>query len=128
AGGEEVALRITCRAQRDIPEPILGFLLRDRMGQNLFGDSTYYGCKGRPRAVRAGDEFVGEFRFQLPFLARGDYGLTVAITEGTQEDHTHIHWIEEAVVLSVQESPVNRGIIGVPAIAIEIEKEPADAA
>ena len=128
AGGDEVSLRVQCRAERDITQPIVGFLLRDRMGQNVFGDSTYYGCRDRPVSFRTGDEFVGQFCFQLPFLALGEYGLTVAITEGTQENHTHVHWIEEAVVLSVRASPVNRGIIGVPAIAVEIEHRPASTA
>lgn len=127
-GGDEVTLRIVCRADRDIAQPILGFLLRDRLGQNVFGDSSYYACKLRSNAFDGGDAFEGEFSFQLPYLALGDYSLTVAITEGTQEDHTHVHWIEEAVVLSVRETPVARGIVGLPAIHIELERQPDCAA
>lgn len=121
-GGSEVRLCILCHAERDMAEPIVGFMLRDRLGQNVFGDSTYLACKDLARSKRAGDDFAAEFVFQLPFLAAGEYGLTVAITEGTQQDHTHVHWIEEAVMLSVRESPVAHGIIGVPAFAVEIEK------
>jgi lipopolysaccharide transport system ATP-binding protein len=124
-GGEEVRLRVLCHAARDIQEPIVGFMLRDRLGQNVFGDSTYLSWRHLQRAVTAGEDFIAEFVFQLPFLANGDYGLTVAITEGTQEDHTHVHWIEEAVVLGVEQSPVSCGIIGVPAIAVEIKNTAA---
>jgi lipopolysaccharide transport system ATP-binding protein len=124
-GGEEVRLAITCRADHDLAEPIVGFMLRDRLGQNVFGDSTWFACKDRPRPCRAGEAFVAEFTFQLPFLAAGEYGLTVAITQGTQQDHTHVHWIEEAVILDVLESPVTRGIVGVPVFAIEMEKSVA---
>ena len=124
-GGDEVTLRIACHAERDLNNPIVGFLLRDRLGQNVFGDSTYLACRDQLRAVEAGDDFVAEFRLQLPFIARGDYALTVAITDGTQEDHIHIHWIEEAVMLGVQVSPVRHGIIGIPAVSVEIEKENA---
>ena len=124
-GGDEVRLRVLCHAERDVPQPIVGFLLRDRLGQNIFGDSTYFGCRGIRPAIQAAEDFVAEFVFQLPFLASGSYALTVAITEGTQEDHTHTHWIEEAVMLGVAESAVSRGIIGVPAIAVALEKVPA---
>jgi lipopolysaccharide transport system ATP-binding protein len=123
-GGDEVKLCILCHAERDMAEPIVGFMLRDRLGQNLFGDSTYLACKDLPRAMHADEAFVAEFIFQLPFLAAGEYGLTVAITEGTQQDHIHVRWIEEAVILSVCETPVTRGIIGIPALAVEVEKQP----
>jgi lipopolysaccharide transport system ATP-binding protein len=120
-GGDEVRLRIECRAQRDISRPIMGFLLRDRLGQNIFGDSTYLACRDRGISVSVGDDFAAQFTFQMPFLARGNYALTVAITEGTQEDHIHVHWIEEAIILSVSAGPVRHGIIGIPAKSIRLD-------
>lgn len=126
AGGNEVELRVHCRADRDLPRPIVGFMLRDRLGQNVFGDNTYLAYREAPRSVAQGDAFVATFRFQLPFLARGDYSLTVAITEGTQDDHSHIHWIEEALTLSIHESPVRRGIVGIPAKDVRIELSEMD--
>jgi lipopolysaccharide transport system ATP-binding protein len=121
-GGAEVELRVECRADRNLPRPIVGFLLRDRLGQNIFGDSTYLACRNGPRPLRTGEVFTARFRFQLPFLARGEYALTAAITEGTQEDHIHVHWIEESVLLKVEDGPVRHGIIGVPATNVRIEK------
>lgn len=117
-GGSEVELRIVCEADRDLPKPIVGFLLRDRLGQNVFGDNTYLKFRDSPHPARAGDRFAAGFRFQIPFLARGDYSLTAAITEGTQEDHIHLHWIEEAIVLSARAGPVRRGIVGIPATSV----------
>jgi lipopolysaccharide transport system ATP-binding protein len=127
AGGDEVELEVRCRAERTLQRPIVGFLLRDRLGQNVFGDNTFLTYRETPPSVGAGETFLARFRFQLPYLARGDYTLTVAITEGTQEDHIHIHWIEEAVTLSVRGGPVRRGIIGVPTsrITVEMATDPA---
>jgi len=122
-GGDEVQLRVACDAQADLSRPIVGFLLRDRLGQNVFGDNTYLTYRNVPRPVAAGESFAAAFRFQLPYLAAGIYALTVAITEGTQEDHAHIHWIEEAVLLIAYESPVRRGIIGLPARNVGIEMD-----
>jgi lipopolysaccharide transport system ATP-binding protein len=120
-GGDEMELHISCRAYRDLPAPIVGFMLRDKHGQNLFGDSTYLACRDASPSVAAGAAFTAGFRFQLPYLARGDYSLTLAITEGTQDDHIHVHWIEEAVILTVRTSPVRRGIFGNPARDIHME-------
>ncbi|HEY3638482.1 MAG TPA: ABC transporter ATP-binding protein [Rhizomicrobium sp.] len=120
-GGNEVHLHIACRADRDLPAPIIGFLLRDRLGQNVFGDSTYFACRERGISVRAGEMFVAKFTFQMPLLANGTYAFTVAITEGTQEDHIHVHWIEEAVLLTVTGTPVRLGLIGIPARSVRID-------
>src|SRR5690606_14931025 len=40
-GGEDVTLEIICRVDRPIEGPIVGFYVRDRLGQDLFGDNTY---------------------------------------------------------------------------------------
>jgi lipopolysaccharide transport system ATP-binding protein len=122
AGGEEVELRIACRAHREISAPIVGFMLRDRLGQNVFGDSTYLAYRYSRPCVGAGRSFSAGFRFQLPYLAHGDFALTVAITEGTQDRHTHVHWMEEAIILTVRESPVRRGIFGVPLRSMRLEE------
>lgn len=123
-GGDEVELRIYGRAARDISKPIMGFILRDRFGQNVFGDNTYMSYRDAAPTIRAGETIEGAFRFQLPNLARGDYGLTVAFVEGTQEDHVHLQWIEDALILSVVESPVTRGIVALPASSIRFELSP----
>jgi len=121
AGGDEVEMLVQCLAEQDLARPIVGFLLRDRLGQNIFGDNTYLTYRESPRSVRAGEIFAARFRFQLPYFARGEYTLTVAITEGTQEDHIHVHWIEEALTLAVRQGPVRQGIIGVPSEGIQID-------
>ena len=120
-GEDEVVLRIRCRAERDISQPILGFVVRDRLGQNVFGDNTYIAYRDSPPSVTAGALFEGTFRFQLPCLATGSYSVAVAFVEGTQEDHTHLHWIEDALIVTVFESPVSRGIVGLPATDIRNE-------
>jgi lipopolysaccharide transport system ATP-binding protein len=124
-GGTETELVVQCRADRDVPHPVVGFLLRDRLGQNVFGDNTWLTHRHAALFVSAGHIFEARFRFQLPFLARGEYSLTLAITEGTQEDHIHLHWIEDALTLNVRESPVARGIVGMPSKSIRIELAPA---
>ncbi|KAA5604165.1 ABC transporter ATP-binding protein [Roseospira marina] len=120
-GGEEVILRVTATAAVDIVNPIVGFYIRDRLGQNLFGDNTYLTTLDQAVTVPAGATFSGEFRFQLPYLSAGDYAITVAVAEGTESDHIHHHWINDAVFFTVLASHFSHGLIGVPMLDIRLD-------
>ena len=126
-GGEEVVLQVVCHAEKDLFQPIIGFYVRDRLGQNLFGDNTHLTYQLDPVRVAAGQRFVARFRFQLPYLPSGDFSVTVAIAEGTQTDHVQHHWIEDALFFKVHSSHVVQGLVGIPMLDITIEtaKEPA---
>jgi lipopolysaccharide transport system ATP-binding protein len=121
SGGAEVELRIRCRAERLLTRPIVGFILRDRLGQNLAGDNTHLSYWSDPPRVAPGQAFTASFRFQMPYLAAGDYSLAPSIVEGIQADHIHLQWIEDAVWLHAVESPIRRGIVGVPMKEIRLD-------
>jgi lipopolysaccharide transport system ATP-binding protein len=129
AGGEEVELQIACRAERALARPVVGFILRNRLGQHLFGDNTHLTYRDDPRPVAPGQRFTAAFRFQLPYLPTGDYMLAPSIIEGTQADHIHLHWMEEALLLSVSASPIRRGAVGLTMREIRIDRhDPARSA
>jgi len=121
SGGAEVELRIRCRAERLLTRPIVGFILRDRLGQNVLGDNTHLSYWSNPPRVPAGEAFTARFRFQMPYLAVGDYSLAPSIIEGIQSDHTHLQWIEDAVWLRAVESPIRRGLVGVPMKEVRLD-------
>jgi lipopolysaccharide transport system ATP-binding protein len=120
-GGAEVELRIQCRAERLLTRPIVGFVLRDPLGQNLAGDNTHLSYWSDPPRVAPGEAFTARFRFQMPYLAAGDYSLAPSIIEGIQSDHIHLQWIEDAVWLHAVKSPIRRGIVGVPMKEIRLD-------
>lgn len=124
-GGEEVVLKITCQTQKDISGPIIGFYVKDKLGQNLFGDNTYLTYRGLPVVVPAGKTFAASFRFQLPYLPTGDFAVVAAIAEGTQDDHVQHHWLDDAMFFRVHSSHLIRGLVGLPMhdIALEVEGE-----
>ena len=121
SGGAEVELRIRCRAERLLTQPIVGYILRDRLGQNLAGDNTHLSYWSNPPRVAPGQVFTASFRFQMPYLAIGDYALAPSIIEGIQSDHIHLQWIDDAIWLHAVQSPVRHGIIGVPMKEILLE-------
>lgn len=120
-GGEVVTLRITARANDLVGMPIIGFYIKDRLGQNLFGDNTFLTLKDQDAAMRPGKEMVANFTFQLPYLHAGEFSVTVAIAEGTEADHIQHHWIDDAMFLSVPTSHFSHGLMGVPMLDIAVE-------
>lgn len=121
AGGADVELRIRCRAERLLTRPIVGFILRDRLGQAVAGDNTHLSYWSDPPRVAPGQAFTARFRFQMPYLAAGDYSMAPSIIEGIQSDHIHLQWIEDAIWLHAVESPIHRGIVGVPMKEIRLD-------
>lgn len=114
AGGDEVEMCIRCRAERAVERPIVGFMFRDAYGQNLFGDNSFLTTVRNPPAMSADETVATVFRFQFPWLPKGEYFVAPSIIEGTQADHTHLHWMENALRIEVTESPVRFGVVGVP--------------
>lgn len=119
-GGEVVVLRIFCRAAQQLVSPIVGFNLKDRLGQLLFGDNTYLSYMDHPLRVESGELFCAEFRFRMPVLAAGTYSFTVAVAEGTQEDHVQHEWKHDALMLTSVATSASAGIMGIPMQAIDL--------
>lgn len=112
-GGEKIIVSIKCKANKNIEKPIIGFLVRDRLGQDLFGENTLAFTDMVPLALEPGDEFVGEFCFQLPMLPNGDYAVMASVADGTRTENIQHHYLHQAIVLNVTSSKVRYGLVGV---------------
>lgn len=122
-GGEVVTLRVTVQCRLPLDRPIVGFYVKDRLGQNLFGDNTYLTYADKPVQVDEGGELQVRFRFPMPLLPVGDYSIAVAVANGTQLEHVHHHWIHDALIFRSQCSAVASGLVGIPMLSIELEAD-----
>jgi lipopolysaccharide transport system ATP-binding protein len=122
-GGEDVVLEIRCDAYKEISHPIVGFQFKDRLGQVVFCDNTYLVYRHNPLSVQAGTTLIARFEFRLPKLPTGDYTISPAIADGTQEQHVQLHWLHDALALKVHASSVVMGIIGLTVKNISMESE-----
>jgi lipopolysaccharide transport system ATP-binding protein len=120
-GGEAVRLTIRCRAEATLSGPIIGFEVYDRLGQVIFADNTYLATLARPREVAAGELVVAHFDFAMPIMREGDYTMSVAIAEGTQQNHIQHHWMHEALGFHVHVKTICLGLVGVPMQNISVE-------
>jgi len=120
-GGEEVILRVTARGHQSLSSPIIGFFIKDRLGQALFGDNTYLTYQNNPVTCETGFDLQADFTFHMPLLPRGDYSINVAVADGTQENHVQHHWVHDAVLFRSENSSITKGLIGVPIDEIRLQ-------
>jgi lipopolysaccharide transport system ATP-binding protein len=123
-GGFEVLVKVNAQAVKDIMRPIIGFIIKDRLGQPLLGGNTFHAYKNSPVHVNAGDPFTAEFYFSLPILAIGDYSIVAAVADGTIEDHVQLHWLHDAVLFQVVASSIEGVIVGATLDNILLKTEP----
>jgi lipopolysaccharide transport system ATP-binding protein len=120
-GGERVKLIIRAKANKDIEQPILGFLLKDRLGQDLFGENTLPFTDINPRLVAMGSEFIGEFIFNLPMLPNGQYAVMASVAEGNLHNNVQHHWLHDALIVNVSSSKVRWGLVGIHFVKANLE-------
>lgn len=113
-GGEKVILRVIVSIDIELNSPIVGFFIKDRLGQNLFGDNTYLASKDAPLKCDVNSNLQVDFVFNMPILPVGDYSITVAVAEGTQENHIQHQWMHDALLFRSETSSVSCGLVGIP--------------
>lgn len=111
-GGEHIELNITAVAHARLASPIIGFLVKDRLGQSLFGQHTFGAITAS--AANAGQTLAAKFTFLLPMLPNGEYSMTVSIADGTPAQHVQHHWLHDAMVIRVASSQERHGLVGIP--------------
>ena len=120
--GQSVDLRIAIHATERVERPIVGFYIKDRLGQNLLGDNTF-SESATLGAVQSGERATIRFRFRWPALAIGSYALTLAIADGVMEDHIQRHWLHDAVIFDVLSSAARHGLVGLEISLVSIERD-----
>jgi len=108
----EISMLIKTHEQ--IRKPIAGYVVKDRLGRDIFGDNTAlmnYSISPLP----PGKSFMITFRIETwPNLPDGDYSISVAIGDGTFENHAQCHWLHDALL--IRSIPVRPpvGIFSIP--------------
>ena len=119
--GERVTLEIDLVAEHGMDNVIVGFYIKDRLGQMLFGDNTVM-SHAEDFAVTEGDVFRARFSFEMPRLGAADYFVTIGVAEGTQEQHVIQHWLHEAMRFTATGGGYGSGLVGLPMHDIALER------
>jgi hypothetical protein len=121
-GSGTVVLSIVVEADEPSAGPIVGFFVKDRLGQSLFGDNTFLTTRASAVALEAGQRAHARFEFDLPLLPPGDYSINVAVADGTQHENVQHEWIHDALLLRVETSSVRHSLVGIPMRRVELRR------
>lgn len=114
-GGETVRITIVALAEQVVRAPILGFQLKDRLGQAIFGDNTYLTTLDSAVSAAPGERIVAQFEFQMPLLPVGDYVMRAAIADGNSEsENAMLHIIDNALQIMCTTHGVRHGLVCLP--------------
>jgi lipopolysaccharide transport system ATP-binding protein len=122
-GGAPVALCFTFLAHRDLQSLIVGFLIKDRLGQVILGDNNCIVHFENPVDAEAGKSYTVNFGFTMPYLALSEYIVSVSVASGTQAEHIQHCWLHDALVFFAEKGPVVHGIMGIPLAFCTIAQE-----
>lgn len=120
AGGEFVTLLIHVTMNVDAESLIVGFFVKDRLGQILFGENTNLVYEMNPVSVQSGDSVTGHFSFYMPYLQKGNYTVDVAVANGDHINHEQLQWMHDAISFESHRSSVSAGLVGIPFESIKI--------
>jgi lipopolysaccharide transport system ATP-binding protein len=97
--GEIVTLRIKVQANITIPRLVLGYLIKDRLGQAMYGTNTHH-LDTALNEMQVGDQ--AEYRFTFPVnLGAGDYSIATALTDSETHLGNNYEWCDLALLFTV---------------------------
>ncbi len=98
--GASCQLLVSVLFKQETVSPIIGFTVRDRLGNEMTSSNTAYEETHMPDA-RPGQIYTVGFRLRLPSLRPGTYSISPAVSRGDIWDHTVEDWIDNAYVFSL---------------------------
>lgn len=110
---ERATVRVRARFETPVENPIVGILIRNRLGIDVFGTNTRIEQKTLG-AFQPGEVLQVEFSFRC-YLTRQEYTLTVATQNG---DGTSQDWLDDVLGFSVVDTKDTAGVVS---LGTEIE-------
>jgi len=96
--GGRLILRVSIKFNEAVTRPIVGFIMHNRLGEDIAGINTSAEGILLPPAVTS-QIYTVDFRIQLPLLSPGNYFFSAAVANGTHEDYVICDWVENAIRL-----------------------------
>ena len=118
--GQPVELHVRVAVRADVPRLVLGYAIKDRLGQYVYGTNTHH-TRQALEQCRAGEEHVFRIRFPMN-LGPGSYSVSTALVSTDTHLVNNYEWRELALMFQVAnlDKPVFVGSAWVPP-EIEIE-------
>ena len=100
SGGEPLEIALEVITKGHLRSPIIATDVRDARGNLIFGLNTYF-LEGKMLELFPASRIRVRFSFHMPLLLNGKYSFSAAIADGSYEQHTQHHVINEAILFEV---------------------------
>lgn len=97
--GEPASLKIVARIYADIPRLVLGIMIKDRLGQVIYGTNTHHTNQVLEN-VRAGETITYLFHFVMT-LGPGSYSVSTALVSSDTHLVNNYEWRDLALTFNV---------------------------
>jgi len=97
--GELLELRVTVAVRRPVPSLVLGYGIKDRLGQVMYGTNTWHTGQAISNP-NAGDRYVFSLRFPANFGV-GSYSVQIALVDRDTHLSSNYEWRDLAAVFNV---------------------------
>lgn len=125
-GGEAVRIAVRAKIYVALENPILSFIVRDYLGQDLFGQCTLSLTEHSPVSFAKDTIIEATFDFNLPMLPNGQYVVMSSLADGSYTDNTQLHWMNDALIINVYSSKIRHGLVGIPIEKVQLHKVSED--
>ena len=99
AVGQNVTLSVKASCSSPVYELVVGYMIKDRMGQSIFGTNTYHhGCQMLD--LRGNEALELNFDFQAN-LGPGTYSVAIAFHASAVHVRKNYEWRDNALIFSV---------------------------
>ncbi len=119
--GQSVKLRVRVRVNQALPELVLGYMIKDRLGQAVFGTNSFHLQKPLEQLV-PGERLEFEFSFAAN-LGEGSYSIALALHTADTHITNNYEWRDRAIVFNVMNINKDKfvGVVWLPT-ALEIKR------
>ncbi|MCC6341556.1 MAG: Wzt carbohydrate-binding domain-containing protein [Bryobacterales bacterium] len=119
--GEAAGIRVTVRFEREVEDPVIGILIRTRIGFEVYGTNTELE-KVKIGPCRAGQTIQATFSF-VCHLCPHEYTLTAASHD---PDGVWHDWVEDGIAFTVCDGRYTAGVACLRATVSCVEIEPPE--
>lgn len=121
--GQKAQLRIQAICKQPVKELVFGYMIKDRLGQPIFGTNTFY-TEDIIHQVKAGEKLTITIDF-LANIGMGNYSITTAFSAGKDHLGDNYEWLDRALVFQMinnQHTPFV-GSAWIPPTKVEIQRD-----
>ena len=97
--GEPVRLEVKIRLHADLPELVFGYMIKDRLGQSVFGTNTHH-LKVKMAQLKKDELLTLVFSFPAN-IGLGSYSVSTALHVADTHLATNYEWRDQALMFNV---------------------------